>query len=333
MTMNKTVRLARRPHGEVQNEDFAIAEEALTDPKEGEFRVRSAYVSLDPAMRGWMNDAESYVPALGIGEVMRGFVSGTVEASRHPKFKEGDTVSGLLGVQSHPVTTGEGVVKADTSLAPLQTWVGGLGMPGLTAYLGLTYVGEPKKGETVVVSAASGAVGQVVGQIARIYGCRTVGIAGGPDKCSSLKSEFGYDEAVDYKNGWLTDDLKAACPDGIDVDFENVGGDILDAVLPLMNFKGRIAICGLISAYNATAPVPGPYNFRSILVNRLRVQGFIVFDFLDKYAEAYKQLGTWYKEGKLTFREDVREGGIDAFPDVLKMLYRGENFGKLILKV
>jgi NADPH-dependent curcumin reductase CurA len=333
MTMNKTVRLARRPHGEVQNVDFAIAEEKITEPGEGEFRVRSAYVSLDPAMRGWMNDSKSYVPPVGIGEVMRGFVSGTVEASRNPKFKEGDTVSGLLGVQSHPVTDGQGVVKADTSLAPLQTWVGGLGMPGLTAYLGLTYVGEPKPGETVVVSAASGAVGQVVGQIAKIYGCRTVGIAGGPEKCATLKSQFGYDEAVDYKKGWLADDLKAACPDGIGVDFENVGGHILDAVLPLMNFKGRIAICGLISAYNATAPVPGPYNFRSILVNRLRVQGFIVFDFLDKYPEAYKQLGTWYKEGKLTFREDVREGGLDAFPDVLKMLYRGENFGKLILKV
>ncbi len=333
MTMNKTVRLARRPHGEVQRKDFTIAEEALDDPAEGQFRVRSAYVSLDPAMRGWMNDGKSYVPPVGIGEVMRGFVSGTVDASRHPKFKEGDTVSGLLGVQSHAITDGQGVAKADTSLAPLQTWVGGLGMPGLTAYCGLTFVGEPKEGETVVVSAASGAVGQVVGQIANIYGCRTVGIAGGPDKCTALIDEFGFDAAVDYKKGWLADDLKAACPDGIDVNFENVGGDILDAVLPLMNFKGRIAICGLISAYNATAPVPGPYNFRCVLVNRLRVQGLIVFDFIDKYPEAYKQLGTWYKEGKLKFKEDVREGGLDAFPDVLKLLYTGGNFGKLILKV
>ncbi len=333
MTMNKQVRLARRPHGEVMDADFTVTEEPVADPQDGEFRVRSAYVSLDPAMRGWMNDAKSYVPPVGIGEVMRGFVSGTVEASRNSKFKEGDTVSGLLGVQSHPVTNGQGVTRADTSLAPLQTWVGGLGMPGLTAYLGLTYVGEPKKGETLVVSAASGAVGQVVGQIGKIYGCRTVGIAGGPEKCAALKSEFGYDEAVDYKNGWLADDLKAACPDGIDVDFENVGGDILDAVMPMMNFKGRIAICGLISAYNATAPVPGPYNFRSILVNRLRVQGFIVFDFLDKYPEAYEKLGHWYKEGKLSFKEDVREGGLDAFAATLRMLYRGENFGKLILKV
>ncbi len=333
MTMNTVVKLARRPQGHVQREDFTITQEPLAELKDGEIRVATQYISLDPAMRGWMNDAKSYVPPVGIGETMRAFAAGTVEASRNPKFKEGDTVSGLIGAQSHAVSDGQNVVKADTSLAPLQTWVGGLGMPGLTAYLGLTYVGEPKEGETLVVSAASGAVGQVVGQIGKIYGCRTVGIAGGPDKCAALTSEFGYDAAVDYKGGWLADDLKAACPDGIDVDFENVGGDILDTVLAQMNFRGRIAICGLISAYNATSPVPGPYNFRSVLVNRLRVQGFIVFDFIKKYPEAYEKLGTWHKEGKLKFKEDVREGGLEAFPDVLKMLYTGENFGKLILKV
>lgn len=333
MTMNTVVKLARRPQGHVQREDFTITQEPLAKLKDGEIRVKTAYISLDPAMRGWMNDSKSYVPPVGIGETMRAFAAGTVEASRNPKFKEGDTVSGLIGAQSHAVSDGQNVVKADTSLAPLQTWVGGLGMPGLTAYLGLTYVGEPKEGETLVVSAASGAVGQVVGQIGKIYGCRTVGIAGGADKCAALTSEFGYDAAVDYKGGWLADDLKAACPDGIDVDFENVGGDILDTVLAQMNFRGRVAICGLISAYNATSPVPGPYNFRSILVNRLRVQGFIVFDFIKKYPEAYEKLGTWHKEGKLKFKEDVREGGLEAFPDVLKMLYTGENFGKLILKV
>ncbi len=333
MTMNTVVKLARRPKGHVQREDFTITQEPLAELKDGEIRVKTAYISLDPAMRGWMNDAKSYVPPVGLGETMRAFAAGTVEASRNPKFKEGDTVSGLIGAQSHAVSDGQNVVKADTSLAPLQTWVGGLGMPGLTAYLGLTYVGEPKEGETLVVSAASGAVGQVVGQIGKIYGCRMVGIAGGADKCAALTSEFGYDAAVDYKGGWLADDLKAACPDGIDVDFENVGGDILDTVLAQMNFRGRVAICGLISAYNATSPVPGPYNFRSILVNRLRVQGFIVFDFIKKYPEAYEKLGTWHKEGKLKFKEDVREGGLEAFPDVLKMLYTGENFGKLILKV
>ena len=333
MTMNTVVKLARRPHGHVKREDFTITEEPLSELADGEIRVKTAYISLDPAMRGWINDTKSYVPPVGLGETMRAFAAGTVEASRNPKFKEGDTVSGLIGAQSHAVSDGTNVVKADTSLAPLQTWVGGLGMPGLTAYLGLTYVGEPKAGETLVVLAASGAVGQVVGQIGKIYGCRTVGIAGGPDKCAALTSQFGYDAAVDYKGGWLADDLKAACPDGINVNFENVGGDILDTVLSQMNFRGRVAICGLISAYNATAPVPGPYNFRSVLVNRLRVQGFIVFDFLDKYPEAYEKLGTWHKEGKLKFMEDVREGGLEAFPDVLKMLYTGENFGKLILKV
>jgi NADPH-dependent curcumin reductase CurA len=333
MTMNTVVKLARRPQGHVQREDFTITQEPLAELKDGEIRVATQYISLDPAMRGWMNDSKSYVPPVGIGETMRAFAAGTVEASRNPKFKEGDTVSGLIGAQSHAVSDGQNVVKADTSLAPLQTWVGGLGMPGLTAYLGLTYVGEPKEGETLVVSAASGAVGQVVGQIGKIYGCRMVGIAGGPDKCAALTSEFGYDAAVDYKGGWLADDLKAACPDGIDVDFENVGGDIFDTVLAQMNFKGRVAICGLISAYNATSPVPGPYNFRSVLVNRLRIQGFIVFDFIKKYPEAYEKLGIWHKEGKLTFKEDVREGGLEAFPDVLKMLYTGENFGKLILKV
>lgn len=333
MAMNKVVKLARRPHGMVTREDFEVVEEPQAELAEGEIRIATEYVSLDPAMRGWINDAKSYVPPVGLGETMRAFAAGTVVASRNSKFKEGDTVSGLIGAQSHAVSDGKGVVKADTSLAPLQTWVGGLGMPGLTAYLGLTYVGEPKEGETIVVSAASGAVGQVVGQIGKIYGCRTVGIAGGPDKCAALTGEFGYDAAVDYKNGWLADDLKAACPNGIDVDFESVGGDILDTVLAQMNFRGRVAICGLISAYNATSPVPGPYNFRSVLVNRLRVQGFIVFDFIDKYPEAYEKLGSWHKEGKLTFKEDVREGGLEAFPDVLKMLYTGENFGKLILKV
>ncbi len=333
MTMNTVVKLARRPQGHVSREDFTITQEPLAELNDGEIRVATQYISLDPAMRGWMNDAKSYVPPVGLGETMRAFAAGTVVASRNPKFKEGDTVSGLIGAQSHAVSDGQNVVKADTSLAPLQTWVGGLGMPGLTAYLGLTYVGEPKEGETLVVSAASGAVGQVVGQIGKIYGCRTVGIAGGADKCAALTADFGYDAAVDYKGGWLADDLKAACPDGIDVNFENVGGDILDTVLAQMNFRGRVAICGLISAYNATSPVPGPYNFRSILVNRLRVQGFIVFDFIKKYPEAYEKLGTWHKEGKLTFKEDVREGGLEAFPDVLKMLYTGENFGKLILKV
>ena len=330
---NHVVRLAQRPRGAVKDEDFTIAEEDIGDPGDGEIRVRNHFVSLDPAMRGWMNEGRSYVPPVGLGEVMRGYAAGTVEASRNPKFKEGDKVTGLFGVQTHAISDGKGVAHADTSLAPLKTWVGGLGMPGLTAYFGLLKVAEAKAGETVVVSAASGAVGQVVGQIAKLMGCRAVGIAGGPEKCAALIDDFGFDAAVDYKGGNLFDDLKAAAPDGIDVDFENVGGDIFDTVLAQMNPFGRVAVCGLISMYNATELPPGPKNLRNILVMRLRVQGFIVFDFAAHNAEALAALGGWYKQGKLKFREDVRRGGVEAFPSVLRELYTGGNFGKLILEV
>ena len=333
MTTHKTARLAQRPKGSVKPEDFDIREEAMPELADGEIRVKNAYVSLDPAMRGWMNEGKSYVPPVGIGEVMRAFAAGHVEASRNPDFKEGDTVTGLLGVQEYAVSDGQGISRADTSLAPLQTWVGGLGMPGLTAYFGLLKVTEAKQGNTIVVSAASGAVGQVVGQIGNIIGCRTVGIAGGPDKCQALKSDFGFDAAVDYKAGNLFKDLKSACPDGIDVDFENVGGDIFDTVLAQMNPFGRVAVCGLISMYNATELPPGPKNLRNVLTMRLKVQGFIVFDFLKHYPEAMEALGGWYKDGKLKFKEDIRDGGVETFPAVLSDLYTGGNFGKLILKV
>jgi NADPH-dependent curcumin reductase CurA len=206
-------------------------------------------------------------------------------------------------------------------------------MPGLTAYFGLLEVAQAKQGETVVVSAASGAVGQVVGQIAKLKGCRAVGIAGGSEKCRAVTEDFGFDAAVDYKAGRLPEDLRAACPDGIDVDFENVGGDVFDTVLAQMNQFGRVAVCGLISIYNATEPPPGPKNIRMVLVMRLRVQGFIVFDFAKRYGEALAELGQWVKEGRLKLREDIREGGLDAFPDTLKLLYTGGNFGKLVLKV
>lgn len=264
---------------------------------------------------------------------MRGYAAGYVEVSNHPEFKPGDTVQGLFGVQQYAVSDGKRVVKVDTNLAPLQRWVGGLGMPGWTAYFGLLEVGQPKPGETVVVSAAAGAVGSVVAQIAKLKGCRAVGIAGGPEKCRYLLDELGLDAAVDYKAGNLAADLQAACPQGIDVYFENVGGEILDTVLPLMNRFGRIPLCGLISAYNATTPPPGPRNLRSVLTQRLKIQGLIVFDWADRIDEAIRDLGKWYSEGKLKIREDVREGGLDAFPDVLNLLYTGGNHGKLVLKV
>jgi len=330
---NRMVKLAQRPTGMAKRENFAIEDGPVPQPGPGEFRVRVQYISLDPAMRGWMNDAKSYVAPVGIGEVMRAYAVGTIEASNNPAFKVGDAVQGLLGVQTYAISNGKGVVKVDPSQAPLQRWVGGLGMPGWTAYFGLLEVGQPKAGETVVVSAASGAVGSVVGQIAKIKGCRAVGIAGGPDKCRYVTQELGFDACVDYKAGNLAKDLKAAAPNGIDVNFENVGGDILDTVLPQMNLFGRIAVCGLISAYNATQAPQGPKNLRAVLTQRLRMQGLIVFDWANRVPEAISQLGQWHKEGKLKIREDVREGGIDAFPEVLNLLYTGGNNGKLVLKV
>ena len=333
MTMNRVVRLKNRPVGLVERGDFEIADEPLAEPGEGAFRVKVDYVSLDPAMRGWISPGKSYVPPVEIGAVMRAFASGYVDASNHPDFKVGDAVAGLLGAQRYAISKGERCFRVDPAKAPLERWIGGLGMPGQTAYFGLTEIGKPKPGETVVVSAASGAVGSLVGQIAKIHGARAVGIAGGPQKCAYVVDELGFDACVDYKAGNLADDLKAACPDGIDVYFENVGGEILDAVLAKMNLFGRIPVCGLISAYNSTEPVPGPYNFRSILVNRLTVRGFIVFDFQDKIAEANEKLGEWHAAGKLKMREDVRDGGIEAIPEVLNLLYTGGNLGKLVLKL
>jgi NADPH-dependent curcumin reductase len=330
---NRMVKLARRPAGMVKRDDFRIEDGPVPEPSAGEFRVKVAYVSLDPAMRGWINEGRSYVPPVAIGETMRGYAVGTVEASNNPGFKPGDAVMGLFGVQRYANSAGRQVVKVDPAQAPLERWVGGLGMPGWTAYFGLLDVGQPKEGETVVVSAASGAVGSVVGQIAKIKGCRAVGIAGGPDKCRYVTQELGFDACVDYKAGNLAAALKAAAPNGIDVYFENVGGEILDAVLAQMNLRGRIAVCGLISAYNATEAPPGPKNLRYILTQRLRMQGLIVSDWASRVPEAMAELGQWHKAGKLKIREDVREGGLDTFPEVLNLLFTGGNLGKLVLKV
>lgn len=332
MTTNRVARLIKRPKGMVTREIFDIRDEPLPEPGEGEFRVKISHISMDPAMRGWMNDVRSYVEPVKLGDVMRALAVGHVEASRNPKFKEGDAVSGRFGVQQYAISDGKGVSRIDETLAPMPTWLSGLGMPGLTAYFGLLEVARPEAGETVVVSAASGAVGQVVGQLAKLKGCRAVGIAGGPEKCRMLKEDFGFDAAVDYKAGDVAGQLKAASSDGIDVDFENVGGDIFDTVLTQMNPFGRIALCGLISSYNATELPPGPKNIRFVLTMRLRMQGFIVFDFIKQYGEATAALAGWMKEGKLKFIEDVREGGIDAYPDVLNLLYTSGNRGKLVLK-
>jgi hypothetical protein len=326
--------LAKRPApGLVTPDVFRIEEGATPEPGAGHFRVRIVYVSLDPAMRGWINEGRSYVAPVPVGDTMRSYSVGVVEASNHPDYKPGDAVQGLLGVQTHAVTDGTRVYKVDPTLAPLERWIGGLGMPGWTAYFGLLEVGQPQAGETVVVSAAAGAVGSIVGQIAKIKGCRAVGIAGGPEKCRYLVEDLGFDAAVDYKAGRLAADLKAACPAGIDVYFENVGGEILDAVLLHMNTFGRIPVCGLISAYNATTMPEGPKNLRAVLTQRLRVQGLIVFDWAARTGEAIAELGAWHKAGRLKIREDVRTGGLEAFAGVLNELYTGGNHGKLVLKV
>jgi hypothetical protein len=334
MSRNRACTLAKRPApGLVPRDVWAIVDQPVPTPGEGQFRVKIDSISLDPAMRGWINEGKSYVPPVAIGGVMRAFSAGIVDASNHPGFPVGTAVQGLLGVQEYAVSDGKGLVKLDLSAAPMERWVGGLGMPGWTAYFGLLEIGKPQPGETVVVSAASGAVGSLVGQIAKIKGCRAVGIAGGAEKCRYVVDTLGFDACVDYKAPNLAGQLKAACPNGIDVNFENVGGEIFDTILPQMNPFGRIPLCGLISAYTATSMPDGPKNLRYVLTQRLTLRGLIVFDWADRIPEAIRELGAWHKAGKLHIREDVRTGGIDAYPDVLNLLYTSGNFGKLVLKV
>jgi NADPH-dependent curcumin reductase len=330
---NRQVRLAARPVGLPKPSDWQITDEAVADPGEGQILVEVSHLSLDPAMRGWMNEGKSYIRPVAIGEVMRAGGAGKVVKSSHPKFAVGDVVTGGFGVQQYALSDGKGVVKVDTRLVPLPVYLGTLGMPGMTAYFGLLDVGKPKAGETVVVSGAAGAVGTVVGQIAKIMGCRVVGIAGGAEKCKYLTSELGFDAAIDYKDQDVKAMLKEHCPKGIDVYFDNVGGDILDACLARLAMHARIVICGAISQYNATGAMKGPANYMSLLVNRASMTGMVVFDYADRYAEAAREMAGWIKAGRLKTREDVVEGGIDAFPETLLKLFRGENFGKLVLKV
>ena len=331
-TQNRQFRLARRPTGLPVREDWTLSTEPVPAAGDGEIVVKVDYISLDPAMRGWMNEGKSYIPPVGLGEVMRAGAAGTVLESRHPNFKPGDTVSGGFGVQEYAVSDGKGVVKVDTRLAPLPVYLGTLGMPGMTAYFGLLDIGKPQPGQTVVVSGAAGAVGTVVGQIAKIKGCRVVGIAGGRDKCDWLVKELGFDAAIDYKSEDVRKALKAAAPAGIDVYFDNVGGDILDAALANLARGARIVICGAISQYNNTSPVKGPSNYLALLVNRASMTGMVVFDYADRYAQAAREMAGWMMEGKLKARSDVVEG-FETFPETLLKLFRGENTGKLVLKV
>jgi len=334
--MNQQIRLAARPVGMPKPSDWNVTSEAVRDIADGEIVVKTLYLSLDPAMRGWMNDAKSYIRPVAIGEVMRAGGIGRVIASKSPKFAVGDAVSGGIGVQEYWGGAADdktaGFYRVDEKIAPLPKYLNALGMPGMTAYFGLLEVGMPKAGETVVVSGAAGAVGQTVGQVAKHKGCRVVGIAGGKDKCDFVVNELGFDACIDYKNESVKDGLKTHCPQGVDIYFDNVGGDILDAVLTRINMKARIIICGAISQYNNTAPVKGPANYLSLLVNRARMEGIVVFDYADRYHIGAAEMATWMKEGTFKTREDIVKG-LENFPDALLMLFEGRNFGKLILQV
>jgi NADPH-dependent curcumin reductase CurA len=329
---NHQVRLARRPSGEPTDEDWAHTKEPVADPGEGQLLVRVTHLSLDPAMRGWMNDAPSYIEPVGLDEVMRALGAGEVVASKHPGFAAGDTVTGAFGVQEYALSDGAGVLRVDPDAAPLPTYLAALGMTGMTAYFGLLDVGAARSGDTVLVSGAAGAVGSIVGQLAKIKGCRVVGIAGGSEKCRWLTDELGYDAAVDYREGRLTERLREHTPDGVDVFFDNVGGDVLDAGLTRLSRGARVVLCGAISQYNNDRPV-GPANYLSLLVNRARMEGFIVFDYADRYARAGEEIAGWLAEGRLRSREDVVTGSVDDFPRTLLRLFRGQNVGKLVLRI
>jgi NADPH-dependent curcumin reductase CurA len=336
-TTNHQIRLARRPVGLPVRADWSFTAEPLAAPEPGGVVVKTLLLSLDPAMRGWMNEGKSYIAPVAIDEVMRAGGIGVVVASESAKFAIGDHVSGALGVQEY-ATFGERqlgrgeLVKIDLRVAAPTQWLNVLGMPGMTGYFGLMDVGQPKPGETVVVSGAAGAVGQTVGQLAKIKGCRAVGIAGGPAKCEWVIKELGFDACIDYKAGPVKDGLKAHCPKGVDIYFDNVGGEILDAVLTRLNRKARIIICGAISQYNNTEPIKGPTNYLSLLVNRARMEGIVVFDYAERFPQAIAEMAAYLKDGRMKGREDVVVG-IDTFPETLLKLFRGENFGKLVLQV
>ena len=336
---NHQIRLASRPVGLPTHANWQNTTEAVTDPAEGGVLLKTLALSLDPAMRGWMNEGKSYIPPVGIGEVMRAGGVGKVIASNNPGFSVGDYVAAGFGVQEY-LTVAEadfkrsGLVKIDLNMGTLTQWLNVLGMPGMTGYFGLMDVGQSKAGETVVVSGAAGAVGQTVGQIAKIKGCRVVGIAGGAAKCDWVVKELGFDACIDYKASpsAVRDGLKEHCPKGVDIYFDNVGGEILDNVLAKITRGARIIICGAISQYNNTTAVQGPKNYLSLLVNRARMEGIVVFDYADRYHLAVAEMAGYLKDGRMKSKEDVVKG-LDTFPDALNRLFSGDNFGKLVLQV
>lgn len=334
---NHQIRLAARPVGLPTREGWSFTTEPVVEPSAGGIVVKNLSLSLDPAMRGWMNEGKSYIAPVGFGEVMRAGGIGRVIASSSPRFAVGDTVIGGLNVQEYSTfdemsIKRAGITKVDLRIGSLTQWLNVLGMPGMTAYFGLMDVGQPKAGETVVVSGAAGAVGQTVGQLAKIHGCRVVGIAGGKAKCDWVVNELGFDACIDYKGGSVKDGLKEHCPNGVDVYFDNVGGEILDHVLARINKKARIVICGAISQYNNTTAVQGPKNYLSLLVNRARMEGIVVFDYAERYHIAVSEMAGYLKAGKMKSKEDIVVG-LNTFPETLLKLFNGENFGKLVLQV
>ncbi len=345
--VNHQIRLAARPVGEAGPECWQFTEEAVTEPAEGGVLVKVLSLSLDPAMRGWLNEGKSYIPPVAIGEVMRAGGIGVVAASKNAAFPVGSHVTGGPGVQEYWSVAADqikrsGMAKIDLRVGSINQWLNVLGMPGMTGYFGLMDVGMPKAGETVVISGAAGAVGQTVGQIAKLKGCRVVGIACCPAKCEWVVKELGFDACIDYKASapesatkWdaVKDGLKQHCPQGVDIYFDNVGGEILDTVLTRINKKARIIICGAISQYNNTTPVQGPKNYLSLLVNRARMEGIVVFDYADRYHLAIAEMAGYLKDGRMKSKEDVVTGGVAAFPGTLGKLFSGANFGKLVLQV
>jgi NADPH-dependent curcumin reductase CurA len=332
--MNRRYLLRERPDGRIDDSTFELVEEPMPEPGSGQALVQNLYVSVDPTNRAWIGEEPTYLPPVGIGECMRSVGLGRVISSDDETYPEGSLVTGLTGWQDY-VVTGEGEipltpVPGDTGL-PIECMLGALGLTGVTAYFGLLEIGKPQEGETVVVSAAAGAVGSVVGQLAKLKGARAVGIAGGQEKCDWLIDELGFDAAIDRHDSDWRGQLRAACPNGVDVDFENVGGEIMREVFGMLNLNARVALCGLISEYNADDAEPGP-SLRRVLVNRVTIQGFIILDYFGRFPEAIAQLGQWVAEGKVKDRHTIVEG-LEKAPDAVNMLFDGDNVGKLIVKV
>jgi len=329
--MNKQVRLASRPEGLPNDSNWSLDEGPVPEPGDGEVLVKISYISLDPAMRAWMNEGATYIDDVKVGDVMRANTVGEVIESKSEKLQVGDTVQGVLGVQQYAVAKPKELLKIDASLAPIQSYLGVLGWPGMTAYFGLRDIGKAKEGETVVISGAAGAVGSVAGQIAKIKGCRVIGIAGGSEKCRYLIDELGFDGAIDYKNENVRNRLSELCPKRVDVFFDNVGGEILDAVLSKIAMHARIVISGAISQYN-NPRFRGPNNYMALLTYRARMEGFVVFDYVKECGRAAAEIAQWMSEGKLKAKDHIVEG-IENFPSALLRLFSGEKVGKLVLKV